>query len=665
MVRSPLLFTFFLLIPAISASVGLRDLNVEDEYDYSMTDPSAAIEVIKTKDDSATPVDLRSEIESATGIQVNSIGSIDSFSTVMIRGASSSGTDIFLNGIRLNSAINSVFDLSLIPDELIDHVEIYKGYSPVALGLPNLGGVINIVTRRGNNVDDYGFKLSCGSFATLNLNGFTSGSNKDSDYLISFYLRRTDGDFEFVNHNGTPDNKEDDRIERRKNNFRNEYAISFGSVTRIGELYRLNLFFMPYFSNGGIAGVENIKTENASYKTLRNVFSIENQFILQRPLNMVMAGYSNIYSNTAFDDRYGELNPASADLINTSLIRHNIYLLTDLIFFNNYLILRFSFSDEVIDRTNTFHSDNYFTGNRREYSLHIEDNIELIADRLFLIPSFGIKAIDDNVKYSSIYLMEGDTSISNERLMKIARGGLFLRLSDELNIRMGISSVQRYPDIYEMFGDGVYIQPNPRLTSEEGRLFDSGIELDIVRVYISYTLFFNRYENLIQFWQNSQRTIKADNISRAEIYGSELRVRPYIHKGLLTIIGYTHQEPINKTNIPSIKDKILPFRYTDSVNIRLGVIRSTFNLIYDYRYTSQNFFDSPNLLPVGGTTGKSIHNITFDYKVSAIDSTVSLEISNITDRQVEDIAGYPLPGRMFYLGIQKIFKQPKQEGGKV
>lgn len=658
---SPLLFTFFLLIPVTSASVGLRDLNVEDEYNRPVADPSASVEVIKTKDDSATPVDLKSEIESATGIQVNSTGSIDSFSTVMIRGASSSGTDIFLNGIRLNSAINSVFDLSLIPDELIDRIEIYKGYSPVTLGLPNLGGAIDIVTRRGN-VYDYGFKLSCGSFGTLNLNGFTSSSNKDSDYFVSFYLKRTDGDFEFVNHNGTPDNKEDDRVERRMNNFRNEYALSFGSVTRIGRLYRLNLFFMPYFSNGGIAGVENIKTENASYKTLRNVFSIENQFILQCPLNKVMAGYSNTYSNTAFDDRYGELNPVSADLVNTSSIRHNIYLLTDLIFFNNYLILRLSFSDEVIDRVNTFHADNYFAGNRNEYSVHIEDNIELIADRLFLIPSFGIKAMDDNVKYSSIYLMEGDTSISNERLIKIARGGLFLRLSDELNIRGGISFVQRYPDIYEMFGDGVYIQPNPRLASEEGRLFDAGIELDIARIYVSYTLFINKYENLIQFWQNSQRTIKADNISRAEIYGSELRVRPYIHKGLLTIAGYTHQEPINKTNIPSIKDKILPFRYTDSVNIRLGVIRSTFNLIYEYRYTSQNFFDSPNLLPVGGTGERSIHNITFDYKVSAIGSTVSFEIRNITDRRVEDIAGYPLPGRMFYLGIQKTFKQ---EGGKV
>ncbi len=661
MVSRFLFLISLLLIPFSIQSIGLREINIEDEYEESTGNPTSSTEVIKVRDDTASPIDLQSEIKSTTGIQINSTGSVDSFSTIMIRGASSSGTDIFLNGVRLNSSMMSTFDISLIPDELIEKIEIYKGFSPVSLGTPNLGGAVNIITRKGES-SNCGLKLSYGSFNSMNINGFSSYKNGDSNYFISVYLRKTDGDYEFVNHNGTPLNKEDDRIELRQNNFRSEYSLYIGSSKRVNGYYSLNVFVLPFFSKGGLSGIENIKTENASFNSLRNIFSLENQFAFRSFLNKATLGYSNIYSNTDYDDRLGELNPMSADQINTSSIKHQLYMVSDLAFFRNYLLMRFSLSDETIDRLSLLHSDNYFSGKRQEYSAYLEDSIELINDRLFFIPSLGIKKIDDSVNYSSKYLMEKDKKISNDRDIRTLRGGLYLRLTDEFNIKSAITYVERYPDIYEMFGDGLYIQPNPKLKNEEGRLFETGLELDIPYLFVSYTLFINKYENLIQFWQNSQRSIKADNISKAEIYGSEFRFKPSIHKSLLVLLGYTHQEPINKTDIPSIKDKILPFRYTDSINLNIGIIFNPFKFEYEYRYTSQNFFDSPNLLPEGGTGDRSIHDIIVDYRLSRLNAIVSFEIRNITDNRVEDIAGYPLPGRMFYLGVQKTFQS---QGGNL
>jgi outer membrane cobalamin receptor len=657
MVRKSLLLILFLFLPHTIYGEENGYVTEVKEYRATTENPSGFVEIVEIRDDTQ-PVDISQEIKSATGIQVNSTGSLDSFSTVMIRGASSKSSDVFINGVKLNSSYINSFNLSLIPDDIVERIEIYKGFVPSKLGVSNTGGAINIVTKRAKGVFQ-GFRLSYGSFDTLDLSLYTSYKGEDGNYIISFYGRKTDGDFEFLNRNGTPLNTEDDVIERRSNNYKNEYALSFSTSTRLSERFCLNISFLPTYSKGGIPGIENLKTKTASYNSLSNLFSIEGGLILREISSDLTLGYSNLYTRTTFDDRNGELNMGFKDIIDTADLRHNFYSLSNLLFWKNYITLRLSQAFESIDKTSRVHNDNKYLGDRLEYALSLTDSVEILRDRLFLIPSFDIKRVDDDIEYSSAYLMQRDKRLKNSEDSKNYRVGLLFRLTDELSLKSNISYQHRYPDIYEMFGDGVYTQPNIKLKSEDGRLIDGGFELRTDLLYISYSVFKSDYENLIQFFENSQRTIKADNIAKAEIFGSELSIKPIVHKSVFISINYTHQEPINKTDIPSFKDKVLPFRYTDSLFMNYGIAIKRIRLLYEYEYTSQNYFDAANLLPQDIDRDRSVHSISVNYSDFGIE--FGFHIKNILDNRMEDIAGYPLPGRMFFIGISKTFKN--QQGG--
>jgi len=109
---------------------------------------------------------------------------------IFIRGLPPRHTQIFLNGVPLNSAIDGQFDPTLIPTEFIDNVKIIQGVSSVLYGTGAAAGVIDIITKKGTTglhgdalveAGDGGGKwiYSTLSGGTSNVNYLVSGSYKD------------------------------------------------------------------------------------------------------------------------------------------------------------------------------------------------------------------------------------------------------------------------------------------------------------------------------------------------------------------------------------------------------------------------------------------------------------------------------------------------------
>jgi len=659
MVKLSCLSIFLLLISAVIVNGEGYNTEVRS-YKVLSENPSGFIEIIRIDEDPAKSQDISDELKKVSGVQINQTGGIDSFSTIMIRGASSSSVDVFINGVKVNPLTMGSFNLSILPDEIFERIEVYKGFTPLRLGFSNTGGSVNIVTRRSKG-ENKGLKLYYGSFNTIQSSGFLSDSENESSYFFSFYYRHTDGDYEFLNRNGTFENREDDVIKKRENNQKDEYALSLTATSMVRKDLKLDISLIPSYSSGGIPGPENLETEHSFYNSLTNIFSLTGHLFLRSFINEIVLGYSNLYYRNEFNDRFGELNMLFADITDTSGIRDGIYLLSDLPLYRNYVALKFSYSDESIYRKSRMRAKDRYEGKRGEYVFNIEDNIEVILKKLYIIPSIGIKKVDNSVRYSSMYLMKEDEDNSSNALLKNYRIGIIYRLTDELLFRSNYSVYKRYPDMYEIFGDGVYIFPNPELRPEYAKLFDFGFEFYTDYLFIKYAVFKSDYEDLIQFWQNSQKTIKPENISKAEIYGTELSLNPVFYHNIISELSYTHQEPINKSDIPSFKNKILPFRYTDSLSLKTGILISDFKVLYEYQYTSQNYFDAANFLPEGGTKERSFHNLSLTYFYRKSELNCGLYIKNITDVRTEDIAGYPLPGRMFFVGISKTFNQKKEE----
>lgn len=140
---------------------------------------------------------------------------------VDFRGFRSRHVVLLLDGIPINSTVDGQFDPSLIPVEDIDKIKVSYGEHSVLYGDGGLGGVINIVTKRGKQ-GLHGMVLSEAGDRSHYLDQFNlTGGYGKADFFLSGSHFQQDGfrlsdDFKPTNveDGGTRDNSD-----KRRDNF--------------------------------------------------------------------------------------------------------------------------------------------------------------------------------------------------------------------------------------------------------------------------------------------------------------------------------------------------------------------------------------------------------------------------------------------------------------
>ncbi|MGH1366780.1 MAG: TonB-dependent receptor [Calditrichia bacterium] len=86
--------------------------------------------------------------------------------TIQIRGSDSDEVNVYVDGILINNVgLENAADLSIIPVESIEKIELLKGSNLALLGSGAFGGVVNITTRKNLKRGLY-LKSKVGSFST-------------------------------------------------------------------------------------------------------------------------------------------------------------------------------------------------------------------------------------------------------------------------------------------------------------------------------------------------------------------------------------------------------------------------------------------------------------------------------------------------------------------
>ncbi len=80
-------------------------------------------------------------------VLIKGTGGAGSLTTISIRGSSSTQVLILLDGVPLNRPDQPTVDLSTLPIQDVDHIEVLRGPFSAIYGSATLGGVVNIVTR--------------------------------------------------------------------------------------------------------------------------------------------------------------------------------------------------------------------------------------------------------------------------------------------------------------------------------------------------------------------------------------------------------------------------------------------------------------------------------------------------------------------------------------
>src|SRR4029077_12151447 len=88
-------------------------------------------------------------LRSVAGLDVVTLGSPGSQTSLFTRGTNSTQTLVLVDGVRMNSPYFSGYDWSSMTTENIERIEIVRGPFSALYGSDAIGGVVQVFTRPG------------------------------------------------------------------------------------------------------------------------------------------------------------------------------------------------------------------------------------------------------------------------------------------------------------------------------------------------------------------------------------------------------------------------------------------------------------------------------------------------------------------------------------
>jgi vitamin B12 transporter len=127
------------------------------------------------------------------GMQMSRNGGPGQSAGLFIRGSSSSSTLVLIDGVRVGSATLGQTDLAAVSLGQVERIEIMRGPGSSLYGADAIGGVVNIVTRRGDGAPYLRGNIAGGNHASGEGYVALSGSDERFDYALSVSGETSDG----------------------------------------------------------------------------------------------------------------------------------------------------------------------------------------------------------------------------------------------------------------------------------------------------------------------------------------------------------------------------------------------------------------------------------------------------------------------------------------
>ncbi|MEM7082409.1 MAG: TonB-dependent receptor [Pseudomonadota bacterium] len=153
--------------------------------------------------------DLADVLRFNAGLDIGRNGGPGQTTSVFIRGAESNHTLVLIDGVRINPGTIGVAAIQNIDPDLVERIEIVKGPRSTVYGTDAIGGVINVITRKGTSPQDVSLTVGGGSFNTTDVSAkFGFGDSEfGSNIGVSHY--DTDG---FATREGVDEDRGHDNL---------------------------------------------------------------------------------------------------------------------------------------------------------------------------------------------------------------------------------------------------------------------------------------------------------------------------------------------------------------------------------------------------------------------------------------------------------------------
>lgn len=610
--------------------------------------PTGFVTELRTADAVRGYASVADLLERAAGVHVVRQGGLGAFTSVSLRGAPAGQVAVYVDGLPMQSAAHSVVDLAELPMAEVQSVEIYRGGAPLSLGPGRPGGAIQLVTGPPRGVM---LSLARGSFDTWEANAGAGARFGALAASVHGGYQGSDGDYPYLNDNGTPFNAADDVEAARRNNRFDRVSGGVRLAWQPDPRWRVQATGEAQRQAQGFPGLGSVPAANARARLLRGsaqlaaarLFAdegrIEASAMLQRDRRRFEDALGQLgFARHRTDDRFGAEQMALRAMLPR---RAGVQLEGGLAL----RLERAAPTDALDGRPDPPPS------NRRTSSAETAANWQPSGGPLLLVAAQRWDRVDDRLRSAGT---SGATPrVDAVRETRAPQLGARLRLPGGLELRGNWSSAERMPDFLEFFGDQGGVAGNPSLRPERVESRDAGLAwagrvAGRWRGTLEYARFASSGEDFIVFVRTQPTAMQAQNISRAKIRGEELSASLDLPFGFAAAGATTWQSARDDGAVPFWRGRDLPQRPGRESSARLAWRGFDLEASLETRHQSESWRDRANQHRVPGRT---ILDAAIGWAPGVWPARIVLEGRNLDDIRATDVAGYPLPGRSFLVSL--------------
>ena len=580
----------------IDASQVGSSYTVVSESEINQTRQSSIAEVLRGK----------------LGLDVVRSGGAGGATSIFLRGANSQHTKVLLDGIPINdpSHPNRGFDFSAITADNIERIEILRGPQSILFGSDAIGGVVNIITQRGEGPATIRVSGMGGSFGTARTSLGVSGGDEASYYSLTGAYSHTDG---ISSASSLAGNTERDR--HRNANASGRFGWNLTENFNIDYVFRYIDRDVEIDSFDFTAGlIDDLVRANLSQQFMNRIQlrSLGWDGIIENKVGFNVTDYRRQDTAVQFPFEASDFHGQS---------RHVDWQSNVVLTENQLLSMGVDYLHEVASSNVNPEREQFNTG------LYLQDQV-VLADNWFA--SIGFR-------------WDAHSAAGSASTYRISSRYLSPATGTEFHGSLGTGF--RAPALAENFFAG----GNPALRPETSKGWDVGLQQSFLEgvIVVDATYFRNDFENLIDF---DFISFTLQNIGQARAAGVEVTGTCLLTEQATVSANYTHTDsqdlqfggPLARR--PRHKTSVTLSRY--SRDQRTG-LHATMLAVGERLDLPQRF---------GGTVLDRylLLNLSGSYQLGPQWELFG-RIDNVTNEQYIEALGFGTPGIAGYAGLNMIW----------
>ena len=138
---------------------------------------------------------LRDALQAVPGLYIHDGGGAGSTSNVTLRGSNPGQTLVLIDGVRIGdpTGTDGAFDFGTLALGDIERIEVLRGPQSALYGSDAMGGVVQIITRKGEGPPRKSVAIEGGAYGTLRTRASISGGADTVSYAFSVDALHSDG----------------------------------------------------------------------------------------------------------------------------------------------------------------------------------------------------------------------------------------------------------------------------------------------------------------------------------------------------------------------------------------------------------------------------------------------------------------------------------------